>query len=875
MYYTIPHFYMELLEREHFLVHLQNVYDQAVSGQGNTVFIVGEAGIGKTALVKQFLQRIQGPSVQLVGYCDDLFTPHPLAPLYDIARQDPSGFPLSFTQESSQADRFVAFCDYLQQQTRTPILVFEDIHWADEATLDFIKYFARRVNRLSCLFILTWRDTEVHCRHPLYSVLGDLPPSSVSRLDLQPLSAAAVQQLAEQQARNGASIFHISAGNPFFVQELLHHGEGDLPQNIRDTVLAIYNREPESTRKAWQWLSLMPEGIELNRVAVFPEECSKAWNSSLEKKIIILKNERLSFRHELFRRSIASTLTPIDVTYLSGQLLQVMLPLFIAQQEWARIVHYARQAGDQKRILEYAPVAAATAARSGAHAESVKLYEAAIAAAIHSPEHEVLPLYEQYAYECYLTRKFEAAIAYTEKALRLYERRQEKESMGKSLRFLSRLWWFCGNRAATEQYAFRAIEVLADQPVSSVKAMAYSNLSQLYMLQKNREACLHWGEQAIAMARQLNDQEVLSHALNNTGSVQLKNKASLESGKALLEESLQLALANGYHEHAARAYTNLISILISVKEFDQARGYMEEGLLYCEERDLDSWTTYKLSWKARLLLETGEWPEALVLARRLLRDEQQAPVVKIGALVIRAVILMRQEGQDVLDLLAEAKKLAFATEEHQRIMPVMVALMELEWLTGMQLITEEEITQVTAMLKEVEDPCCASEFCFWLQRTGRPATGGAAQYDPYRLLEAGKTGEAAAFWMGKGCIYDAALCLFQGNEEEKRKAITLVQGLRATATARRMKQEMEASGIKKVPRGKRSSTLANPAQLTSREVQILQYLQEAASNKEIAAALFISAKTVDHHISSILFKLEAPSRSKAVTQAIKLGLLHS
>lgn len=862
---------MAFVEREHPLEDLQRAFDKAVSGEGNTVFVQGEAGIGKSSLVKQFLEHVRHRSVQLIGHCDDLFSSRPLGPLHDIALQCEAG-PTMFTNNNTRTAIFRGFVEYLLSETRTMILVFEDIHWADEATLDFIKYLARRISRFHCVFILTWRDTEVHNDHPIYNVLGDLPVASLTRLQLQPLSARAVHRLAAERNRDGDHIFRISGGNPFFVHELLNGAEAELPQSIRDTVLVSYNREPLTTREAWQLLSLMPEGIELDRIQHFPQKFGEALSRSLEKGILDVKGERLVFRHELFRLSVASTLTPIGSSGICRQIMNVLLPAFKAKNEWARIVHYARQAGDQELIFTYAPKAAVDAALAGAHAESVKLYQAALDAASQGQEDALLPLYEGYAYECYLTARFEEAAVYTNRALHIYEACEQTELLGKSLRFLSRLWWFRGNHAEAEKYALLAIDVLKDEPISSVKAMAYSNLSQLYMLQKKRELCLHWGEQAITMARLLGDREVLSHALNNVGYVQLKDESSLEKGKPLLEESLQLALTNDYHEHAARAYTNLISRLIEIRQYDLAMKYLEEGLHYCEERDLDSWITYKLVWKARLLLETGSWQEALELARRSLRKEQ-SPVVKIGAIVIEATVNMRQGEQPVVELLLEAKTLAFSTEEHQRIMPVMMALLELEWITGDKFISEQEIDYVTAVTKEVGEMQQADEFWFWLLQAGRSRTPHTACYKPYQLLENGRVTEAADFWLQKGCSYNAALALFHGSGGEKRKALRMVQAMNATATAERMEQEMRAAGMKSVVQKRRNSTLSNPAQLTNRELEILQLLRAAASNREISETLFISPKTVDHHVSSILSKLNAPSRSKAVARAVEIGVL--
>jgi DNA-binding NarL/FixJ family response regulator len=128
-------------------------------------------------------------------------------------------------------------------------------------------------------------------------------------------------------------------------------------------------------------------------------------------------------------------------------------------------------------------------------------------------------------------------------------------------------------------------------------------------------------------------------------------------------------------------------------------------------------------------------------------------------------------------------------------------------------------------------------------------------------------------WGKKGCPYNEALLLFEGSEDDKRKAVNIVQGLEADVVYNKMKLEMRSSGIKKIPRGLRVSTKNNPGQLTNREIDVLQLLQKGVQNKEIAGTLFISPKTVDNHISNILFKLDVNSRAKAVREAVQLGIL--
>ena len=146
-------------------------------------------------------------------------------------------------------------------------------------------------------------------------------------------------------------------------------------------------------------------------------------------------------------------------------------------------------------------------------------------------------------------------------------------------------------------------------------------------------------------------------------------------------------------------------------------------------------------------------------------------------------------------------------------------------------------------------------------------------YEGYKLSNVTKAQKAAAFWEKAGNPYVQALALSEGDETDKKNALLIFQHLGASAVAEKIKMEMRAVGIKRIPRGLRESTKTNPAQLTNRELDVLQLLQKGHQNKEIAGALFISTKTADHHISNILFKLDVNSRSKAVNEAVRLGIL--
>ena len=864
---------MELIERAGFLAVLQQKFRAITDGEGHCVFVSGEAGIGKTSLVKVFCEALKTRSAIYWGTCDALFTPRPLAPLYDILLQMGSELPDSSVDPTDRTAFFTRFFQELSNQSKTTLLVFEDIHWADEATLDFIKFLARRIGQLRCLFLLTYRDDEIHSRHPLRNVLGQLSPDAFTRMQLLPFPQPVVEKMAAEKGVDGSAIYHISGGNPFYVNEILASYSPGIPDNIKDSILSVYHRQPENTQRVWELLSILPTGFRIRYLEKIAPLYGEAIDASLDSKILLLKGDTLYFKHELYRRTIESSLSPLVRVALNKKILDLLLEDVGDNQEIEQIIHHAKNANEYDLVVQYAPLGAGQAASVGAHIEASRLYFSAIEYYQGNDPDVFIRLYESYAYECYLTSQLKEAIIYTGKALNCWKKKGDVEKMGNSMRFLSRLWWFDGNRKQAESYGVQALDTLDKEPSSRAKAMAYSNMSQLKMLSDQSEECIFWGGKAIAMARELGDEETLSHALNNVGTVQMRIQSCQAKGLALLQQSLAIALKNSYHEHAARAYTNLGCNGIVMKDYVFARKALEEGIAYCEERDLDSWLWYMSSWMARLNLQTGHWEDASNQADRLLKNATISTIIKITALGVVGTLKVRRGDLDVLPVLLEAKAIAFEIMELQRIIPALSVLLEYEWITGKSYVEKESLEQAIELMGQSERIFESHEFAFWLRKARGQTVWLTDPYEGYQLDTVPMALKAAALWERAGCPYEQALALFEGGEEDKRKAIMLVHGLGATAVYEKMKRTMRIAGIKSIPRGIRKSTQSNPALLTGRELDVLHLLREGIANKEIAARLFISAKTVDHHISAILFKLEAPSRARAVQEAVKLGIL--
>jgi predicted ATPase/DNA-binding CsgD family transcriptional regulator len=861
---------MELVERDYFLSLMRKTFDETFDGEGHCLLVSGESGIGKTSLVRVFCKKIENRCKIYKGSCDALFTPRPLGPVQDIVWQLHG---LDWNELAGLPDRpalFSRFFHELESRNGPAVIIIEDIHWADEATLDFIKFFARRISQLHCLFILTYRDDEIHTQHPLRNVLGQLPPHSFTRMRLTPLSREVVQQMSDERGYNGEDVYTISGGNPFYVNEILASYSVGVPENIRDSVLSSFNRLDEKTKQIWTILSVLPTGFEMRYLEAMEPQYAGAIENCMNLQILIPKEGLLSFKHELYRRTIENSLSPFVRIALNKRILDLFCKNFEENGEIERIIHHAKNANENAVVVKYAPIAAKQAAKVGAHVEAAVLYHTAIEYYDGNDKELLVQFYESYAYECYLTNQIKEAIIYSGKALTIWKEKNDIEKSSDILRLLSRLWWYDGNRKNAEGYALQAIEVLWMRPPSRAGAMALSNMSQLKMHSYEFAECIKWGEQAIAVAKALNDEGTLSHALNNVGTALARVASSREEGVAHLQQSLDIALRNSYHEHAARAFSNLASNAVKMKDYAFARHILEEGIRYCEERDLDTYLIYLFAFKAKLNLETGNWDQAGLIAEALIRQENQPSIVKIEALIVSAKVKMRKGLGDPLSLLLEAKKMAFGTMEPQRIFPTVTAIFEYEWIHGVSVLTGDEVGHAITLLDYDGNIYEKSELAWWLLKARKRNVALNEYYEGY---QAGNAVKAAAAWEKLGCAYEQALVLFGGNEDDKRTAIDILQKLNATTVGEKLKFEMRSSGIKSIPRGIRKSTQANPAKLTERELGVLQLLKEGLHNKEIAMKLFISPKTVDHHMTSIFFKLDVNSRAKAVAEAGRLGII--
>jgi DNA-binding CsgD family transcriptional regulator len=393
------------------------------------------------------------------------------------------------------------------------------------------------------------------------------------------------------------------------------------------------------------------------------------------------------------------------------------------------------------------------------------------------------------------------------------------------------------------------------------------------MLAEQRAETEEWGQRAIALAEELGDDEILTHALNNVGTALLNGNDA--GGWEPLERSLDLSLQHNFEEHAARAWTNLACSAVSMYDYARAATYLQDGITYCADHDLDSWRLYMTAWRARFWLEQGDWASADDDTALVLDTYTNSAVSRLPALAVRAYLRVRRGDPGAETLLREALDLALETEELQRIAPVVAARAEAAWLRGELGSRRDELARTFTLAEARNHLRSQGELGYWLWRAGEldqlPARCGA----PYALQIAEDWRGAADAWEKLGCPWERALALLDGDGNALQEALEIARRLGAYPLTQVILQWLRKQGVRGVPRGPRPSTQRNPAGLTNREVELLALVAEGLSNAEIAARLSISAKTVDHHISAAMGKLNAHSRAQAVAAAYRLGALPS
>jgi DNA-binding CsgD family transcriptional regulator/tetratricopeptide (TPR) repeat protein len=852
-----------LLERTEELGALSAALDQARSGFGTTVLVGGEAGSGKSSLAAHFVATAAGRVLR--SGCDGATTAAPLGPLMDVAGVLDVDVSAHAGEPVDRVRLFAAVRSALA--TEPTIWLVEDVHWADAATLELIRYLARRGEASPALLLLTFRDDELGPDHPVRVLLGELATvRGVRRVDVRPLSRAAVAELARGSVIDLDALCDRTGGNAFYVTEVLAGGDGTVPPTVRDAVLARAARLSDAAREVLDAAAVIGFHADIDVLAAVSGQPLTALDECLVAGVLRDAGAEVVFRHELAREAIAASILPGRRRALHRAAYEAIRAS--ARADDRRLAHHAASAGDGPNVIVHAPRAATLAAALGAHREAAEHYRAALRWGHLMDDTGRADLLERLSYECYLTGQLQEASEARASELALRRASGDALRTGSALRWLSRIYWYRLRNAEAERYAREAVETLSQLPDSTELAMAYSNMAQLRMLADDTEGTQEWGNRAVELARALGDVDTEVHALNNVGTVLMI--AGHERGAALLQESLDLALAHDLQEHVARAYTNLGATHVKHRRYPVGEHVLRAGIDFCADRDLDSWTSYMRGTLSILLLETGRWAEARSLAHAV-ATQSAATVSSVNALMVLGRLGTRTGAEP--GAAAEAWAVAEPLGEPQRVLICACGMAEAAWTRGDLDDVRRRVDAVWALAVDRGGPWNVGELLWWLHRAGdtRAALGPVAE--PFALMLAGDAAAAAAAWDAIGNPFWAALSRAASDDPaDLRAAASGLEALGATATHAAAMRDLRRRGTS-VPRGPRAGSRANPAGLTEREMEVLLVLAEGLSNAQIAARFVLSEKTVAHHVSAVLRKLQEPSRSRAVATARRKGLI--
>jgi DNA-binding CsgD family transcriptional regulator len=850
-----------LLEREGPLAAISQCLTDASDGRGRMVLVGGEAGVGKSALVEAAAAAASSARVW-TGSCEQLFTPRPLGPIADIAAQVSETFA---AQVRSTARAHELLPILLAELRAAPtLLIVEDAHWADEATLDLVALLGRRIAGTTCVAVVTYRDDELSREHPLRRVLGALASAQpLTRIRLSPLSLDAVMDLASPFGVDAKVLHQRTGGNPFFLTEVLANAADDLPMSVTDAVLARVGRLDAASRRLLDALSVVPGDVPVHLVAPLGGADASRLGDCLSLGVVIETAGGVAFRHELARVAVIGQIDPVRRTALHRT---VLTALEAMDADPARLAHHAEAAGDVAAVRRYAPLAAEEAIHRWSHREATaQLARLLRCCSLTSLERcEIL---ERAAYEGYLGDHYPEGIAWLRESLVL------RHEMGDASATISVLWLLtamerCGGLfgdAATHETELLELATASDDPLHLASAHAIGAF--IAMNSSDAEACAMHAGRAIVLAEQVGDMPNLIHALNSLGTCQLN--AGDPSGVTLLERSRALAMEAGIEEAVGRFYVNLMDAAVRTRRWDLVDQHAEAGIEFCSLRGLELWLRYVQLYAARADFERGRWDEA---GRGIPAglDRSGRPLPKIPALLIVGSTRVRRGDPAAWAALDEAQSLADAFPELQWTAPAAIACAEAAWVTGRpERASLDRLGSLLEATRRGREWWWTGELLWWRRVFGADDVVVDPLPRPWERQLAGAWREAADAWLAVEAPYEAARALACSDApEDLREAVDRASILGARPLAELATRRLQEGAGK--ARGQRASTRQHPAGLTIREVEVLALLSDGLRNADIAARLVVSVKTVDSHVASILSKLGVTNRTGAVRVAAAL-----
>lgn len=856
-----------LLERADELRQLRAALARARRREGTLVLVSGEAGIGKTSLVREFVAEVRDSARVFAGACEDLLTPRALGPFRDMALQ--SGLTVPVDPDRPERDAYLdALLAELGFAMRPAVVIVEDAHWADDASLDILRYLGRRVERMPVLLVVTYRPGELRDEHPLRRVLGSFAAATTLRLELAGLSDPTVARLAEQAGIDPDRLVAVAGGNPFYVTEALASPGDGVPATVRDAVAGRVRALPGHTRRALEALSVVPGEAEAALLDAVVEGGAAAVAEAERTGMVAVSGGRVRFRHELARRAVEESLLGARRAELNRA---VLAALRSAGAEPSRLVHHAAAAGDVAALGELAPVAAEEAATAEAHSETVALCRLAFEHLGPADGTTAARLHGLAAYALYALNRFGEAAGHADEAVRGWTADGAPVQLGRALLLSSRMQTMIGDPVAARDLAERALAILAPLGESADLAHAYGQLGSLDAIEADCASAAERCGRAVTGARAARRVDVETHALIYLGlaRVGLGDEGGLDD----LRSAVELARRIDHGDYLCRAASNVAAALIWLGRHPEALPWLAVAEDAARDHGLDLFLFHTLAQGSHVDLFMGRWDAAERRLREQLGAGGDPGSVLAIPLALLGRILARRGDPAATAMVARAWDLGLRSRQSKRIAVAGGAVVEEAWLRGDTAAVRAAGAVLVQLATQARIVYLHGETLRYLRRVGvevEPFDGCPAGF------AAGIRGDwrsAATAWAAAGNPYEEALELSEAPDSR-----TAFEGLRrlddlgAVVTAGLVRRRLQERGPG-VPRGPQRATRGNPARLTTRQLAVLTLLADGLTSAQIAERLVLSRRTVDNHVAAILTRLGVASRREAVTVAVDRGWL--
>lgn len=868
-----------LLEREPQLQVLTAATVAAAGGAGVVVLVHGEPGVGKSSLVRAYLGQLTSGTRTFVGACDDLITPRALGPLRDAVRWRGGPLAAALGGIIDRDQVFGAVVEELSHPRDLAVLVVEDVHWADDATLDVLQYVVRRIDALRAVVVLTYRDSDVRDDHPLRTLLGTIPARSVRRVAVPRLSELAVETLAQGTGHDARSVYAVTAGNPFFVTELLAAGDV-MPATVVDAVLARVRQLDAPTQEALEQLSVIPTAAG-HRLVESLVGGLEVLTEAERRGMLRIDRERVAFRHELARRAIEQSLPQARAVALNRAVVGALTA--DPDVDLARVLHHAVEAGDAETIVRFGGAAAREAARTGSHREALGHFEQVLRHEDRLPVAERPRLLEEYAWELYNAHRFADAATAAGRSCDLWPAVGDAVDVGTAQVTLSRHRWMSGDVAGAWEAIDRATAILDGADHAGARAQAHTYRGAMLALQERVDEALPQLDRAQRLAEQSGSESLVALCLNYRGMCAVARGEDGE-GLRLLRESVVRAQAapdvveshvRAYAgEPLARGYTNLAATLHNLRRWDELEEVLDEAMPYVVDAGFTAHLYNLGEREAALLFHRGDWDAAETRLRQLDESARDPGVLGRFLLPFYARVLVRRGRPEAEAVLHRALAVTAPIGVPAAAAEARLAYVEWAWLTGMPERAAGHLREALAALPEGRHPQLRGELVRYGQRAGLLPRGPVDELpEPWATAVRGDWFAAALGFHSRGDEYERAIELAcSGDVGVTTTALEILDRLGADAAAGLVRQRLRALGATRIPRGPASTTRANPGGLTDRQVDVLRLVGEGLTNAQIAQRLYLSVRTVDHHVAAILDKLDVPSRRAASDWAAALDV---